>query len=110
MRDPRMIKVEHVDCEKMLEELLQGFVENFESASGDKVFQQLMISAPPVSTGMATADSRIATVAIHLARKYGLRVPAWTADRLQSDHTRFSKASKSLDDTRGQTTLRACRT
>lgn len=98
MRDPRMIQVEHVDCEKMLEDLLQGFVGNFEAASGDKVFQQLMISAPPVTTGIAAADGRIATVAVHLARQYGLRVPAWTADRLKADLTRLSKVDKSLAD------------
>lgn len=98
MQVPRMIRIEHVDCEELLEKLLQDFVGNFEAARSDRVFQQLMISAPPVSTGSAFADGLIAAVAEHMSRQYGLRVPAWTSDDWRAGPSRFSTTSGFLAD------------
>lgn len=98
MQVPRMIRIEHVDCEELLEALLRDFVGNFDAARGDRVFQQLMISAPPVSTGSAFADGLIAAVAEHLSRQYALRVPTWVSDSWRSGPARFSTTSGFLAD------------
>ncbi|WP_327210278.1 hypothetical protein [Rhizobium leguminosarum] len=74
------IRIEDAPCEEVLVALLENFISNFEEARRDRVFQQLMISAPPVSTGSTLADAVIAATAEHLAISYGLRVPAWAND------------------------------
>lgn len=101
MQVPRMIRIEHFDCEELLETLLQDFVENFEAARDDRVFQQLMISAPPVSTGNLFADGLIAATAEHLATSRGLRVPAWVNDDWRGGPSTFSTTTGSLAKEQG---------
>lgn len=75
------IRIDEAAQEDLLAALLENFVGNFEEAAGDRVFQQLMISAPPVSTGSARSDRKIVETAIRLATAYKLRVPNWTRDK-----------------------------
>jgi hypothetical protein len=87
------IRIEEEVIEKMLSDLLDNFVSNFEAARSDRVFQQLMISAPPISTAFAFADGLIAATAKHLAVAYGLRVPAWVHDEWRSGAERLTTGS-----------------
>jgi hypothetical protein len=78
------IRIVDMPCEELLVALLENFMSNFEEARRDRVFQQLMISAPPVSTGSVLADALIAAMAEHLATMYRLRVPSWVHDEWRS--------------------------
>jgi hypothetical protein len=92
------IRIDEVACEELIVALLEDFVSNFEEASGDRVFQQLMISAPPVSTGSVLADGLIAATAEHLATVYRLRVPTWVLDEWRTGAVRFPAAEKPPSD------------
>lgn len=58
---------------------LDGFLDDFYMAHGDIAFQQGMIDPEPPLTGDPDVDSYIAAAAEHLAMRWGLRVPGWTA-------------------------------
>lgn len=111
MQVPHMIGIEEVDCEEMLAALLEDFVSNFEAVRHDRVFQQLMIAAPPVSTGSASADQLIVATAERLVSAYGLRIPSWVHEEWRtraiplsppsglappSSETRLSSIGKSM--------------
>jgi hypothetical protein len=96
MQVPHMIGIEEVDCEEMLAALLEDFVSNFEAVRHDRVFQQLMIAAPPVSTGSVFADGLIAAAAKYLATAYRLRVPAWVHDDWRAGPSGLSTMSDFL--------------
>jgi hypothetical protein len=84
--------------EKTFGDAMDEFVDTFYIDHPNKTMQQRRIADAPVATGDPSQDAWLGAVGEHLARRWGLEVPAWTRrpQHYALDRPKFIPDSRAL--------------